>query len=178
MRWARVLAVSVVSPWLAGCSSTPGAATNNYGAAAVGAAVTVATVGLMRAATGECWARCSQGMVCDHESGLCVEGECYPACGWGQHCVRLSTGLDCVPDPNAGLTSVASQPAPPAAPSAAAPEDPPAPAPSGSAQAPAAGTSAEPAAASSVPAEEEPPSTWFDPKAPPAEPEPTAPPKW
>ncbi len=105
--WSGALSLGLVSA--TSCGPSTG---NNYGAAAAGAAVAVATVGVLRAATGECWARCSKGYVCDRESGLCVEGECYPGCGWGQHCERLSGGLMCVLDPNVSLKPNPATPAP------------------------------------------------------------------
>src|SRR5690349_5803693 len=42
-------------------------------AAFVGTAVAVAAAGVNRAVTGDCWASCREGMVCDHATGFCVE---------------------------------------------------------------------------------------------------------
>lgn len=58
-------------------------------------AVMVAATGVNRALTGECWAACTPGYVCDHESGLCVRGECSPACPDTQTCVRIDGALMC-----------------------------------------------------------------------------------
>jgi hypothetical protein len=72
-----------------GCRSTH---TNDYGAAAAGLGVAVATTAVYRAATGDCWARCPAGHICDRASGLCVAAECAPGCPVGQHCVREVDG--------------------------------------------------------------------------------------
>lgn len=58
-------------------------------------AVMVAATGANRALTGECWAACTPGYVCNHESGLCVPGECSPACPDTQTCVRIDGVLMC-----------------------------------------------------------------------------------
>lgn len=58
-------------------------------------AVMVAATGVNRALTGECWAACTPGHVCDHESGLCVAGECSPTCPETQTCVRVDGALMC-----------------------------------------------------------------------------------
>jgi hypothetical protein len=58
-------------------------------------AVMVAATGANRALTGECWAACTPGYVCDHESGLCVPGECSPTCPETQTCVRVDGVLMC-----------------------------------------------------------------------------------
>ncbi|HEY6725670.1 MAG TPA: hypothetical protein VI197_16665 [Polyangiaceae bacterium] len=55
----------------------------------------VAATAANRALTGECWAACTPGHVCDHESGLCVPGECSPACPDTQTCVRIDGVLMC-----------------------------------------------------------------------------------
>ena len=56
----------------------------------------VAAVGINRAITDECWAACTPGYVCDHESGLCVQGECLPRCSEDQVCARVDEQLTCV----------------------------------------------------------------------------------
>lgn len=56
----------------------------------------VAAVAVNRAVTNECWAACTPGYVCDHESGLCVQGECVPRCSDEQVCARLDQKLTCV----------------------------------------------------------------------------------
>lgn len=41
--------------------------------AAIGTGLAVAAAGINRAVNKECWAACRPGLVCNHESGLCVE---------------------------------------------------------------------------------------------------------
>lgn len=72
-------------------------ACGDYSKAAVGAGVAVASVAVYRAVTGDCWASCRPGLVCDEKSGLCEPGECAPGCPVGTHCVRTVHGdLVCV----------------------------------------------------------------------------------
>ena len=59
-------------------------------------AVTVAAVGVNRALTRECWAACSPGYVCDQKRGLCVPGECTPACVEPNQCTLVNSKLMCV----------------------------------------------------------------------------------
>ena len=61
---------------------------NEYAQAAALTGLQVAAVGVYRAVTHECWARCSPGYLCNQESGLCERGECVPACESGLHCTR------------------------------------------------------------------------------------------
>ena len=61
---------------------------SDYAAATAGLGAAVVYTAAYRAATGDCWARCGHGMVCDRRTGLCVEGECAPGCPVGQQCVR------------------------------------------------------------------------------------------
>jgi hypothetical protein len=81
---------------LAACSDTN---KDNYTYALAGTAMMVTAVGLNRAVTDDCWARCSPGYLCNQESGLCEKGECMPACEIGQHCVHEQNGtIRCIPD--------------------------------------------------------------------------------
>ena len=85
-------------------SCTPSAASgSSYGAAFAAAAVLVAAVGVHRARTGDCWGHCGPGLACDAKSGLCLSGQCEPACGNGETCQLLSVGPTCGPDPAQGL---------------------------------------------------------------------------
>jgi hypothetical protein len=99
--------------------------TNNY--AVAGAALGGAVVGaaLHRALTGDCWALCRSGLICDRESGKCVPGECAPGCQVGQHCVRDVDGSTHCEDQMGAVTWGGSTAdagvAPPAAADAAAP---------------------------------------------------------
>ena len=71
----------------------------NYVKAAAATGVAVAAVGVNRAITNDCWARCSTGYLCNEESGLCEPGECLPGCEVGSHCVRDVRGMTyCVRD--------------------------------------------------------------------------------
>lgn len=56
----------------------------------------VAATGVNRALTKECWAACTPGYVCNHESGLCEPGECKPTCQEAQVCARVDGQLSCV----------------------------------------------------------------------------------
>jgi len=74
----------------------PACGASNEVKAVTGAAVMIAATGVNRKLTGECWAACTPGYVCDHESGMCVVGECRPSCPETQACVRMDAGLMCV----------------------------------------------------------------------------------
>ncbi|HOU90280.1 MAG TPA: hypothetical protein PLU22_04500 [Polyangiaceae bacterium] len=72
------------------------------GAAVAALGTTVLLTGVRRAATGDCWASCGAGTVCNRERGLCERGECVPACPVGSHCLRdLDGSLTCRDDPMA-----------------------------------------------------------------------------
>jgi hypothetical protein len=76
-----------------------GADKDKYAQAALGTGITVAAVGVNRAVTGDCWAQCSPGYLCNEKSGLCERGECYPDCEVGSHCVRDARDVTfCAPD--------------------------------------------------------------------------------
>ncbi len=80
---------------LPGCGS-------DAGRAAVATAVAVGAVGINRAVTGNCWAQCDPGFLCDEKSGLCERGECVPGCPVGYYCVRdPKRHTICVRDPDA-----------------------------------------------------------------------------
>lgn len=85
-RWALVLVTGMLLPACGGSTEAQAAAAT---------AVMVAATGVNRSLTGECWAACTPGYVCDHESGLCVRGECSPACPDTQTCVSLDGVLMC-----------------------------------------------------------------------------------
>jgi hypothetical protein len=72
-------------PLALGCG---GANQEKYAQAAVGTGIAVAATGAYRAVTKECWAQCSRGYLCNHESGLCELGDCLPGCEVGTHCAR------------------------------------------------------------------------------------------
>lgn len=80
---------------LAACSE---ANKQTYAQAAVGTVGAVAAVGVYRALTHDCWARCGPGYLCNQESGLCELGECLPGCEYGWHCMRDVRGYRCVSD--------------------------------------------------------------------------------
>lgn len=93
MKGLRADLVVLVSGWtLLSCAGS------DAGHAALGTGVMVGAVGVNRAATGDCWAHCSPGYVCNQESGLCEKGECYPACDAGYHCAATSMGQRCLSD--------------------------------------------------------------------------------
>ena len=79
---------------LGGCSGT-----SEGGRAAIGAGVAIAATGIHRAATGDCWGRCSPGYVCNSESGFCEPGECNPTCPDGYSCTVTPTGTSCQSTP-------------------------------------------------------------------------------
>jgi len=82
LRWLFV-------PWLLALGSRCSNANQHTAAqAGIATAIAVTTVGIHRALTGDCWARCRPGYLCNHESGLCELGECLPACPYGTHCTR------------------------------------------------------------------------------------------
>ena len=80
----------------AGCGD---ANKHTYAQAAVATSLQLVAVGVHRAVTNDCWARCSPGYLCNQESGLCELGECVPACEYGSHCARDVVGdYHCVRD--------------------------------------------------------------------------------
>lgn len=80
-----------------GCSE---ANRDAYAQAAVGTGAAVTMVGVNRAVTHDCWARCSPGYLCNEKTGLCDPGECLPGCSVGMHCARDVRGVAlCVRDP-------------------------------------------------------------------------------
>jgi hypothetical protein len=77
----------------------------NYAHAAVGTGMAIGLVGVHRAITKDCWARCSPGYLCNEENGLCEFGECLPGCEFGFHCVRdIKGGTYCVRDGDGAAT--------------------------------------------------------------------------
>jgi hypothetical protein len=62
--------------------------------------VAVLATGLYRGVTGDCWAACSAGYVCDRARGVCVAGECLSTgCAPGSRCAIESDGhFECVAD--------------------------------------------------------------------------------
>ena len=77
----------------------------NYSRAALATGVTIGWVGVYRAITKDCWARCSPGYLCNEENGLCELGECLPGCEFGFHCVRdLKGNTYCARDGDGAAT--------------------------------------------------------------------------
>jgi len=103
------IAFSLVA--LLGLLGVPACSDNNnntYAQAISGTALMVTAVGLHRAITDDCWARCSPGYLCNEKSGLCERGECVPACEFGAHCVHDVHGeYHCVTDFDPTVTSEA-----------------------------------------------------------------------
>jgi len=97
--WVLIL-VALLASLSITCSSSRN--TRNYQAAGVGlAAVAVHSVAY-RAVTGNCYAMCTPGNVCDRQTGFCVPSECSPSCPDGTRCLRdLDGRLYCEDD---GLT--------------------------------------------------------------------------
>jgi hypothetical protein len=76
-------------PWLLAIgSSCSNANQHTVAQAGIATVIAVTTVGIHRALTHDCWARCRPGYLCNHESGLCELGECLPSCPYGTHCTR------------------------------------------------------------------------------------------
>ena len=99
LRPRALLCFAILIALSLGCSPRN---TRNYqaGGAALGVAA-VHAVGY-RAITGNCYAICTPGNVCDRQTGFCVPSECSPACADGQRCQRdLDGRLYCEDD---GLT--------------------------------------------------------------------------
>lgn len=92
----RFAMCSLLSPLLAsplGCSGSEAAT------AAVATGVAVAATGVHRAATKDCWARCSKGYACNQKTGLCEPFECDPSCPDGTSCTIQATGATCMSTP-------------------------------------------------------------------------------
>jgi len=85
-RWLFVPCVFV------GAGSCSEANKQTYAQAGVATVAAVAAVGMYRAITHDCWARCQPGYLCNERSGLCERGECLPGCEYGTHCVRDALG--------------------------------------------------------------------------------------
>lgn len=79
-----------------GATLLPACGASNEVQAVTGTAIMIAATGVNRKLTGECWAACTPGYVCDYDSGMCVEGECRPPCPETQACVRMDAGLMCM----------------------------------------------------------------------------------
>jgi hypothetical protein len=95
---------------------------NTYAQAALATGILFGAVGIHRAITNDCWARCSPGYLCNHESGLCEPGECVPACEFGAHCARDVNGAyRCLRDSDPAVTAAAMPGITPATPPPAAP---------------------------------------------------------
>ena len=93
----RAWVVVVLAP-LAGFNCSD-ANQQTYAQAAAATSLQVVAVGIHRAVTNDCWARCSPGYLCNHETGLCERGECVPECEYGAHCARDVMGAyRCVRD--------------------------------------------------------------------------------
>jgi hypothetical protein len=95
---------------------------NTYAQAAAGTGIMLGAVGLHRALTNDCWARCSPGYLCNQESGLCEPGDCAPACEFGAHCARDTNGAyRCFRDADPTVTAAATPGVTPATPPPAVP---------------------------------------------------------
>jgi hypothetical protein len=88
LRQFLILPLLALAP-TAACSD---ANKQTYAQAALGTLGAITAVGINRAITDDCWARCQPGYVCNEESGLCERGECVPGCEYGSHCVRDARG--------------------------------------------------------------------------------------
>jgi hypothetical protein len=95
-RWLLLL---LVVPPLSGCQK------EQVAAVAVTAAAAVAAAAINRAATDDCWASCSHGYVCDHDSGRCVpDDELQNASGpaatdrYDDGCIEEADGTVVCPD--------------------------------------------------------------------------------
>jgi hypothetical protein len=96
MRASCWVVVLVVPLGVVSCGPTN---QQNYTHAAIATPAAIGMVGLHRAITKDCWARCSPGYLCNEENGLCEAGECLPGCEVGFHCVRdIKRGTYCVRD--------------------------------------------------------------------------------
>jgi hypothetical protein len=100
---ALSLILALVTPLgIVSCGSTN---QQNYAHAAIGTGAAIGSVGLYRAITKNCWARCSPGYLCNQENGLCELGECLPGCEIGFHCVRdIKLGTHCARDMDGAAT--------------------------------------------------------------------------
>jgi hypothetical protein len=94
LRCALLLSVASTALPLASCGGG-----SEYRDAAGGLAVMTAATAVHRAATGDCWGRCSPGYSCNRESGFCERGDCDPACPGGMVCTVTPTGTECRGDP-------------------------------------------------------------------------------
>lgn len=70
VRSAAAMTILVLGALAAGPAAC---AANQAASAAIGTGAAIAAAGINRAVTGECWASCRPGTVCDKASGLCIE---------------------------------------------------------------------------------------------------------
>ncbi len=64
-----------------------GASSDSTANAIVGTAAAVAGAGISRATTKGCWGQCLSGLVCDHQSGMCVRNTpCSKRCAVDERC--------------------------------------------------------------------------------------------
>lgn len=82
--------------WAMVAASAGACGGSNESKAVAATAVMVAATGVNRALTKECWAACTPGYVCNHESGLCEPGECQPSCQETQVCARVEGQFVCI----------------------------------------------------------------------------------
>ncbi len=97
---ARASSVRPLTSVVAGALllSALGCSTHEATAATATVSGAVAFAAVNRAVTGDCWGRCSNGYVCNHESGLCEPGECNPSCTAGYQCSVVPAGYACTPE--------------------------------------------------------------------------------
>jgi hypothetical protein len=77
---------------------TPGTtgSTHNYTGAAIFGGTAVAAAGANRAVTGDCWASCPTGRVCNRETGTCDLLPCSSHCPADLRCERVGGEEVCV----------------------------------------------------------------------------------
>lgn len=86
----RVVALLAVLVTVA-CGSS-----SNYAGAAAAAGLGVGAAGINRAITKDCWGQCLNGLVCDHNRGICVErAPCGGRCGPDERCEESGAFARC-----------------------------------------------------------------------------------
>jgi hypothetical protein len=93
---AGAAAIATALAFACGGSPSLGRGSNDYLGAVVTAGAAVAMAGANRAVTGDCWAQCRNGMMCDRDSGTCVALPCGGACPGDWTCQRVGNREECV----------------------------------------------------------------------------------
>jgi hypothetical protein len=120
------MAALMASSLSLGCGSS---SKQEIAAAVITASAAVAAAAINRAATAECWGQCTNGLICDSSTGMCIEPPETqdPAGEPGEDdgCIQEDDGtVVCPDDPETWATAQPDEPPAPSAPEEPAPGEP------------------------------------------------------